>query len=197
MIAGGNRAGQYGAGDDGADTRQRERAIDGKPETALRRRVLGRLRLREQSVAQRFDAFTADGRNRQDIAAGKPGPREGARDLSPDGFAPIGCDEIDFGHRDEPATDAEQIDDGKMLAGLRHDAVVGGDDQKRKVDAAGAGQHIVHELLVARHIDKAEHLAVRRRQISKAEIDGNAASFFFLEAIGVDAGERAHQAVLP
>jgi hypothetical protein len=108
-------------------------------------------------------------------------------------LAPVGRDEIDLGHRDESATDAEQIDDGKMLAGLRHDTVVGGDDQKHEIDATGSGQHVVHELLVAWHIDKAEHLAVRRWQIGKAEIDSDAAGLFFLEAIGVDAGERPHQ----
>src|SRR6478672_6193668 len=116
-----------------------------------------------------------------------------ARDLRSHRLAPVGRDEIDLGHRDEPATDAEQVDDGKMLAGLGHDAVVGGDDQKHKIDAAGAGQHVVHELLVAWHIDKAEHLAVRRWQIGKAEIGSDAAGLFFLEAIGVDAGERPHQ----
>ena len=35
--------------------------------------------------------------------------------------------------------------------------------------------------------------AVRRRQIGKAEIDRDAARFLLLQAIGIDAGQRAHQ----
>ena len=80
-----------------------------------------------------------------------------------------------------------------MLARLRHDAVVGRHDQQDEIDAARPGQHVVDELLVAGHVDEAEHRAIRRRQIGEAEVDGDAARLFFLEAIGVDSGERVHQ----
>ncbi len=92
-----------------------------------------------------------------------------------------------------PRLDAEQVDDRQMLARLRHHAVVGGDDQQHEVDAGRAGQHVVDEALVARHVDEAEHAAVRRRQIGEAEIDGDAARLLLLQAVGVDAGQRAHQ----
>ena len=59
-----------------------------------------------------------------------------------------------------PRLDAEQVDDRQMLARLRHDPVVGRDDQQHEVDAGGAGQHVVHEALVAGHVDEAEHVAV-------------------------------------
>ena len=65
--------------------------------------------------------------------------------------------QIDLGQRDEPAPDAEQIDDREVLARLRHHAVVGRDDQQHEIDAGRAGQHVVHELLVAGHVDEAEH----------------------------------------
>ena len=94
--------------------------------------------------------------------------------------------EIDLGQRHNAATDTEQIDDGKMLAGLRHDAIVGRDDQQDEIDTAGTGQHVVDEFLVAGHVDEPKHSAVRRRQIGEAEVDGDAARLFFLEAIGVD-----------
>jgi len=35
----------------------------------------------------------------------------------------------------------EQLDDGEMLFGLRHDAFVGSDDEQRDVDAGRAGEH--------------------------------------------------------
>ena len=43
-----------------------------------------------------------------------------------------------------------------MLARLRLDPSVGRDDQQAGVDAAGAGEHGVHEALVAGHVDEAE-----------------------------------------
>jgi len=44
-----------------------------------------------------------------------------------------------------------------MLERLRLDPVIGGDHQQREIDPAGTGQHRVHEALVTRHVDEAEH----------------------------------------
>jgi hypothetical protein len=46
---------------------------------------------------------------------------------------------------------------------------------------------------MARHVDEAEHAAIRGRQICEAEIDRDAARLLFLQAVGIDAGEHAHQ----
>ena len=54
-----------------------------------------------------------------------------------------------------------------MLAGLRHDPFVGGDDEQGEVDAAGAGEHVVDEALVAGDVDEADDGAVRRRHEAK------------------------------
>ena len=89
-----------------------------------------------------------------------------------------------------PCCDPEQVDNLQMLAGLRHHAVVRRDHQQHDVDAGGAGQHVVHEALVARHVDETEHLAIRQRRIGVTEVDGDAARLLFLEAIGIHAGER-------
>ncbi len=80
-----------------------------------------------------------------------------------------------------------------MLAGLRHDAVIGGDHQQHEIDAGRAGQHVVHELLVARHVDEADDLPIGARPVGEAEIDGDAARLLLRQAIGIDAGQRAHQ----
>ena len=53
----------------------------------------------------------------------------------------------------------EQLDDGEVLARLRHDAVVGRDDQQHEVDAADAGEHVADEALVAGHVDDADAAA--------------------------------------
>ena len=62
-----------------------------------------------------------------------------------------------------------------------------------KVDAGRPGQHVADEALVARHVDETEHRPVRRRQVGEAEIDGDAALLLLLPAVGIDAGQRAHQ----
>src|SRR5205823_1626238 len=84
-------------------------------------------------------------------------------------------------------------DDGEMLDRLRHDAVIGGNDNEDEIDAGGPGEHVVDEALMPRHIDKTEHPAAGRGQISKAEIDRDAARLLFLQAIGVDAGKGTDQ----
>ena len=91
------------------------------------------------------------------------------------------------------AGEPQQIEDRQVLARLRHRAVVGGDDQQHMVDAGGAGQHVAHQFLVARHVDEAQHLAVRQRLVGKAQVDSNAAFLLLLQAVGVHAGERLHE----
>lgn len=63
-------------------------------------------------------------------------------------------DAVDLGQRYQRAADAEQFDDGQVFTGLRHHAVIGSHHQQHAVDAAGAGQHVVHETLMAGHVDK-------------------------------------------
>ena len=101
--------------------------------------------------------------------------------------------EIDLGHRHDAALTPSRSTMARCsrVCGMAPSSAA--TTSKDEIDAAGARDHGVHEFLVARHIDKAEHRAVRRRQIGEAEIDRYAARLLFLEAIGVDAGERAHQ----
>ena len=61
-----------------------------------------------------------------------------------------GVGQVGLGQGDHAARDAEQVDDRQMLAGLRHHPVIGGDHQQHEVDAGGAGQHGVHQPLMAR-----------------------------------------------
>src|SRR5437763_1860642 len=83
---------------------------------------------------------------------------------------------------------AEQAADVEVLAGLRFDGLVGRDDKQDQVDAADAGQHIFHEPLMAGHINETQAQGRRQLQVSEAEIDGDAATFLFSQAVGVNAG---------
>ncbi len=99
---------------------------------------------------------------------------------------PLGRHGIDFGDDDDAIRYAEQVDDRQMFAGLRHDAVVGGDNKQREVNAACAGQHGMHETLVTGNVDEAEDVAVSDRKIGEAEVDRDPACLLLLQPIGID-----------
>ncbi len=105
-------------------------------------------------------------------------------------------DAIGLGERHRALRHAEQLQNGQMFARLRHHTVVGGDHQQRKVDAARAGRHRVHEFFVPRYIDQAKHIAVVEWRIGVAEFDRNATRLLFLEPVGIHASQRAHQGSL-
>ena len=83
-----------------------------------------------------------------------------------------------------------------MLPRLRHGPITGGNDQQHEVDSGRARYHIVDETLVAGQIHTAERADSCRGAIREAEIDRDA-GLFLGQPIGVDTGQREHQAVLP
>ena len=105
-------------------------------------------------------------------------------------------DEIGLGDDEDRRAHAEQVNDVEMFFGLRHHAVVGGDGEEHQVDAVRAREHVADEALVARNVDDARARAVGQIEMGKAEIDRDAALLFFLEAVGVLAGQRLDQAGL-
>ena len=82
-----------------------------------------------------------------------------------------------------------------MLARLRHHGFVGRHHQHHRVDTRRAREHVAHEALVPRHVDK-RHMDIADRPVRKAQIDRDAARFLFLQTVGIDAGERAYQRAL-
>ena len=83
-----------------------------------------------------------------------------------------------------------------MFARLRHDALIGGDDEQGQVDAAHAGEHVFDEVAVAGHIDNAD-LLIAQRQPGEAEVDRHLARLFLGQAVGVNARQGAHQRRFP
>ena len=85
----------------------------------------------------------------------------------------------------------------EVFAGLRLDAFIGGDDEHHQVDATDPCEHVAHEALVPGDIDKSEAqgFAIGRGQfeVGKSDVDGDAAAFFFFEAVGIDAGQGFDQ----
>ena len=66
---------------------------------------------------------------------------------------------IDLRQRHQSVAKSQEGEDVEMLAGLGHDAVVGGHHQDHAVHAARPGDHRLDETLVAGHVDDA-HLQV-------------------------------------
>src|SRR5690606_31307716 len=106
---------------------------------------------------------------------------------------PVGLDEVDLGDGDDAAADAEQVDDREVLAGLGHDALVGGGDEQDDVDAGGAREHAADGGRVARDVDDGALLPGREANAGEAEVGRDAAALLLDEAVGVDAGERADE----
>ena len=102
-------------------------------------------------------------------------------------------DEVGLGDEKDAAPDAEQMEDVQMLLALRHHAVVGRDGEQHQVDAMRARQHVADEALMAGDVDDARARAVGQGEVGEAQVDRDPALLFFLEAVGVLAGQRLDQ----
>ncbi|MCY1348477.1 hypothetical protein D9M69_346250 [compost metagenome] len=181
--------GKGGAGDHYACSGNAEGSVDGQAEVALGTAPGDSGGLIEQGLAQGFDTFSAG-------AGHGVNGRAGQRPLGQQGghfgaglLGALGRHAVDLGQGHQGAADAEQFGDGQVFAGLRHHAVVGGHHQQHQVDAAGAGQHVVDEALVAGHVDEGGGLAVAQVGVEVAEVDGDAALAFGRAAVAFEAGE--------
>ena len=145
---------------------------------------------RDDLLAQLVEADAGYRRDLDDRRAGERGAVCQQLDLVAHVAKSRGVGEVGLGDYEDAAAGAEQMQDVEMLLGLRHHAVVGRDGEQHQVDAVGAGEHVADEALVAGDVDDAGASAVGQREVGEAEIDRNPALLFFLEAVGVLAGER-------
>ncbi|MDA1118323.1 MAG: hypothetical protein O2979_10050 [Proteobacteria bacterium] len=160
---------------------------------AARRDVPG---LRGEPRAQRLHAGAGRRGNREDLGAAEPSTGEQRLRFAAGLGDALGRYAVDLGeHREQPRR-AKPVEDLEMLARLRHRAVVGRHHQQREVDAAHARRHVAHEALVARNVDERDRIAALERQVGETQIDGHAAALFLRQAVGVLAGECAHQGSL-
>src|SRR5689334_5545722 len=80
-----------------------------------------------------------------------------------------------------------------MLVGLRARAIIGGDDEQRGIDLAGADQHVADELVVTGDVDEVDRLAAVDVEMRVAHVDRHATPSLLGEAIRVDAGQGMQQ----
>ena len=189
LVAHADRAVGQRAGHHGAEAAHGEHAVDGQPrpagvlpcDRALEHRVERGQKLR--------DAFAGQPGNRHGRRSAQACVRDRAHDLSANQVEPLGVDEVRLGEDDDPVFHVEQVEDLEVLARLGHHALVGRDDEERRVEAMGPGEHVAHEARVAWHVDDADLAPARERHVRESEVDGHAAALLFGEAVRVDAGE--------
>ena len=197
VVAGGDAAGEHGAGDDGAGARQREAAVDGEAE-----RRAGRL-ARCARRARGLEAGAQGGSTPAPVA------EETATISAPSRPVPISALAISLraaarrsgstrsalvsATRPRVRPSRSRIARCSRVCGITPSSAA--TTSEREVDAAGAGEHVVHQPLVAGDVDEADH-AVAGRHVGEAEVDGDAAGLLLLQPVGVDAGQRPHQAGL-
>ena len=153
------------------------------------------LGLHMQVVAQRLHACVAGlgSVGFKDGTVGQRGDGEDGCDFTADIGQALGQNAVGLGERYGALLDAQQLQNFKVLYGLGHHAVIGGDDEQGMVNAHGPCGHGVHEFFMARYVDDAQHIAIGQGAVGIAQLDGNAAGFLFLEAVSFHAGEGANQ----
>ena len=178
---------------DRAEAFHREAAVDREAEDlrrVARRDLAGQA---AQLRLQWLDAFAGEGADAEEWRVLQERALQVLPDLHFGEIDDVALGRVDFRQHRQAALHAQQRADVEMFAGLRHHRFVRGDDQHDGVDAADARQHVLDEPLVARHVDEADRRLVVQAEAGKADVDGDAAFLFFLQAVGVDAGQRLHQ----
>ena len=142
------------AGNDGAYPVQGERPVDRQPrfaKVARRRRLLAhRCQRGAQSIERRrFRDGGWHDRRVGERRAAQPLANRLTRGVEIDG-------KVRLRQRHDRMPHAQVCEDLRVLLGLRHPAVIRGDDEQREVHRPNARHHVAHEILVTRHIDETQ-----------------------------------------
>ena len=189
-------AGNGGAGDHGAEPLDGEDPVDGQAKNPGDRLGGDVCRQGPQGGQQVLFAEPGDRRKAHDGGAVQKGALEGLPDFLLHQLQPVRLHQVHLGEDHQALLDPEELADLQVLPGLGHDPFVRGDDQGHQVHAGGPGHHVAHEALVPRHVHDAQVLARGQFQLGKAQLDGDAPEFFFLEAVRIGPGEGLDQGAL-
>ena len=188
-------SGERYAGEDGAEAAGGEDALDGHAEGAVGGSGGDGEECVVDGLEELGDAVVGGSGGAQDRGGFEEGSLREVLEFEFEDLEELVVDagEVDLGEDDDPVLEAEECEDVEVFAGLGHDAVVGGDDEEDEVDAGGAGDHVLDEAFVSGDVDDADAASVGEVEGCEAEVDGDFAFAFFLEAVGVDAGEGADE----
>ena len=151
--AGGQRPGDHGAG--APDV---ERAVDPEPDVGRR---VGRGQAgehRDEPRAELVEPCAGRAADRHDGGAGERRRGQLGAARATIGAGSARSERVTDDHA---VRDAEGVERGQVLRGLRHPGVVGGDHEHDGGDRSDPGEHRGDEPLVARHVDE-RHVADRR-----------------------------------
>ena len=192
------------ARDDGAKPLHREHAIDREPDGSVSAAHRHRRRHRHERRLQHLQPVSCARRHRDNGDVGEKRPRHELVDLQARELQRLAIAQVALRDDDEPRGYMQQPADVKVFARLRHHRLVRRDDEHHEVDAADAGEHVLDEPLVARHVDEREvHVRLcisfggpSRLEVGEAKVDRDAALLLFLEAVRIGAGEGADEGAL-
>ncbi len=118
-------------------------------------------------------AVSARAADDRDLVAGELVLVEQFAEFHLDQFEQFGIiDGVDLVEEDDDARHADLAGEQDVLAGLRHGAVVGGDDQDGAVHLGGAGDHVLDVVGVAGAVDVGV-VAIRRLVLDVGDGDGD------------------------
>ena len=179
--------------DDRAEPREREGAIDRQPRPAG---VVSARRRHEDLREGAHQVVEPAPRCRGHLDERGVPERRVLKDRCDIGFregGPFVIHEIALGERDDAAVDAEDPEDGEVLARLRHHSFVERDDQQHRVDRSDTREHVADEVLMAGDVDDTHVAAAGKLEPREAEVDRHAALALLVQAIRVYSGERGDE----
>src|SRR5262245_46938646 len=109
-------------------------------------------------------------------------------DVELDDLAGRVINQVTLGESDHAVFESEQPQDFQVLSGLRHDGVIGRDDEQGQVDAGRPGEHVLDEPLMPGAVHNSEPV-VAEVELGEPNIDGDAAGLLLRQAVAVRAGE--------
>ncbi len=145
-----------GPRDDCAEALHGEHAIDRQPRGPVRPAHRHRGRQGHQRVFQKLQPVPRARRHRDNGSIGEKRSRDELAHFEAGELQGLAVAQVALGENDQTSGDVQQPADVKVLTRLRHDRLVGRDDEHHEVHAADSGEHVLHEAFVAGHVHERE-----------------------------------------
>ncbi|MPM34725.1 hypothetical protein SDC9_81312 [bioreactor metagenome] len=182
------------AGDHRTKAVDRENPVDRKPERTDVAFFFRAVHQRDNLCLQLVDSLTGI---RTDGDHGRVFQKRSLHifpDFLQHGLQPFLLHHVYLCDHDNSALDAQQRQNSEVFSGLRHESLVRRHYQQHDVHSGRTHQHIPDKAFMPRHIHDAGFLSVWQRQLRKAVFNGNPSLLLFLQAVGIDPGQRFCQA---
>ena len=178
---------------DGAEPRDGEGPVDGQEEGPLAGSGPHPVHQGGELALQGLEVLAGDRGDRDDGLSLQKAPADELLDVLPDQVGHTGLDPVRLRDGDEPVPHPQELQDGQMLAGLGHDALVGGDDQEHGVYSGGPRHHLTDEALVSGDVDDTDDAAVLQTEGGEAQLDGDSPLLLLQQAVAVHARQCGDQ----